>query len=374
MSPSSSSDKRLSDQSPGLFSPVASTSVDSQTDSMVSAWNKSAHSWSASQAISPAQSPLSTAKDSSPLPSARDDGHLPSIRDTDLSPHSQLQVSDVLAIKPVPKQTDGLNRESFRSESRKDFLNKEDDFESESSLYKSMPRFPGDGQQSQEPEASPLSDSSEDDEDNDMRSMSKDSLFNPASIDKQASNPPTLLNNSTVRPGAALDHLSFITNFGNAEATLLDTDGKMISFQAAGEEHNEGKQMTWNLHNISSGDLLDLDSGDDLLPGLEDSFSPAKKGIVLQRRQSPSSISSKTEQKINSAVSGVLSESFTVDRPSVNASSSSMSTLASVNLALDKASGSRGHSAQDSMSKSGNDDLKVQLALLQKRFASIQND
>ena len=336
-SPASSTVRNTFEQPSDLFSPIASTSADSQTDSVASASNKSARNWSASVALSPVNSPLFSAREA----------------------NLNSQVSESMFKDDSKSKSNG-------SEIQSEYFNQGVN----DSFYKSLMRLPGDGQPRQETETSTSSGNSGKDETVDMESLSKDSLFDPVTIDSEVSVSLNLLDSSSRFKEATQDvQISPLSCFENTEGPLFNTINKVINFEAA-EDQNGSKLLSSQLHNISSEDLLDLESSADLLQGLDESFSPAKDGIVLESGRSPFKMTSEANHKMNSPVSGIFSsDSFTLDRTTLSPSKIPINTEASVNSdhLFNKSSDI------DNVTKSGNDDILTQMALLQQKFASVVN-
>ncbi|RUS84558.1 hypothetical protein EGW08_007653 [Elysia chlorotica] len=358
-SPASSTIGKTVEQTLDLFSPVASTSAVSQVDSMASASNLSAHNWSASVGLSPMNSPLSSA------------------RKTKLPSQTLLEISDSML-------KEGTKSKHFESELKRDNCNQD----VSNSLYQSLMRLPGDGQPHQDPEASH---SSENDEDAAIGSLSKDSLFDSLPIDSQVSLPLKLPDCSPksnlkeplqdVLLGEGCEEsvqdvlVSPFPRPENLEGPLFNMDDKAVSFEAGAEENESGLKLSSNLH-ISSEEILDLESGDDMLQCLEldESFSPAKCGIVLERGKSPFGSTLEAKRNIKSPVSGLFSsESFTIDSMTPSRVPKNSEASNSRDHLVNKSSDLSENGLQDSASRSDKSDILSQIALLQQSFASKVN-
>ncbi|GFR64802.1 hypothetical protein ElyMa_000187200 [Elysia marginata] len=339
-------ERMISDQPSNLFSPVASSSAGSQLDSVASASNRSDNLGYASLPFSPVNTPLSSA------------------RGTSVCSQIGLDVSEFNALMTHNEPIHIEDSESKQAKSSGSFVEPEENHETKESPYKNLTRFPGDGQPSQQPQVSNVNDDSDSDKDDalEMGSMSKDSLFDPPACDKKVSAQPNPLEASTQSTGAQEDSFSNLTGI----EALPNPRGKTSTFQVTREgNENDLMMLPPNLLNISSVDLLDLDSGEDILQNLDESFSPAKEGIVLESGRSPRSITSPIKHTVSSPISTIL-QSESMDRGPVNSVASAKMISHS-----NESSDFKEYSSSDSVSVSNNDDFLAQMALLQNKFASM---
>ncbi|GFO24731.1 HAUS augmin-like complex subunit 6 [Plakobranchus ocellatus] len=312
--------KKASEVTSDLFSPVVSVSSESHADLTASTSNKSEHNFSASQTLSPLSSPLLA-------------------RDANLDQATTLQLSDPGDNKRQ-SELDASSKRVSKSESASYLPDGENDTEDLKNVYRGLTRFPGDGQTSHNYQNS-VSTSDHSDEATEMESMSKDSLCDPIISETPASNPLTLIDN--------LENTQPLSSNQTASDTANNTSNS--NQMPLRENGDDGKLLTWDFSNVSSQDLLDLDGGDDLMHCLDDSFSPAKKGIVVESGRS----SCRDSHEVNHEEKICLSE------PSV------FVTKAYKNDSVASTS-------HTSLTVSGSNNILAQMALLQKRLANIVNE
>lgn len=334
-SPTYSVDKKIvSEQSTCLFSPITSSSADSQLDSVASASNKIGHAQS-SLVFSPVSS------------------HQSPTRGKDNASQFVFEASNILIDGNDPHYLD-------HSESK--HLAIEVNLDAKDSFFKSLVRFPGDGEPSQESESSDSSDESE------MASMSKDSLCEATSGGKKVSPTLDLLNDSH-KFGGVINGVHPLAEFTEVEERAESLSG-ISNFQVANAENElVSRPFPANLQNLSSEDLLDLDGADDILQSLNESFSPAKGGIVFESgRLTCKSPAKQTQHSLVSGSFSCDSERTCLSSPTCPENPLEMNNISNSSK---KSSDCKQTSSNESVPKSQKEDSITEMVILEEQFANM---